>query len=205
MRSISRNSAKPLFDKHTEHTGRSALKSLLNAFAGTFAKGVVVQHEPKRAQGKGAPDFKLSKTGSILGYVETKGVGENLDAVLKSDQIKKYKTLSGNILLTDYLQWVWMGESGIKRETLCFVTDLESPKFHVRSEKAAAVAALIEGFLSTAPEGIGRAQTLALALATRSQILRDFLSEELVRQQREHTEGRILDSMVFSGIKFFVN
>ncbi|MEQ8281373.1 MAG: type ISP restriction/modification enzyme [Parvibaculum sp.] len=178
-------------DDHTEHTGRSALESLLNAFVAEFAKGVVVQHEPKRAQGKGAPDFKLSKTGSILGYVENKAIGENLDQVLKSDQIKKYKTLSGNILLTDYLHWVWIGESGIKRETLCFATDLESPKFKVRPDKAEAVAALIKGFLSTAPEGIGRAQTLALALAARSQILRDFLGEELVRQEREHKEGRL--------------
>ena len=48
------------------------------------------------------------------------------------------------------------------------------------------------GFFSSAPEGIGRAQQLALALATRSRLLRDYLGEELVRQERgEHGEGRL--------------
>src|SRR5258708_11531000 len=49
----------------------------------------------------------------------------------------------------------------------------------------------VQGFFSTAPEGIGRAQQLALALATRSTLLRDYLGEELVRQEREHKEGRL--------------
>jgi hypothetical protein len=49
----------------------------------------------------------------------------------------------------------------------------------------------LEGFFSTAPEGIGRAQQLALALATRSKLLRNYLGEELVRQQRDHAEGRL--------------
>ena len=41
------------------------------------------------------------------------------------------------------------------------------------------------------PKGIGRAQQLALALAARSKLLRDYLGEELVRQEREHQEGRL--------------
>ena len=49
----------------------------------------------------------------------------------------------------------------------------------------------MQAFFSTAPEGIGRAQQLALALAARSKLLRDYLGEELVRQEREHQEGRL--------------
>ena len=43
-------------------------------------------------------------------------------------------------------------------------------------------------------DGAGRhrpSQQLALALATRSKLLRDYLGEELVRQEREHKEGRL--------------
>lgn len=54
-----------------------------------------------------------------------------------------------------------------------------------------AVAKILEGFFSTPPEGIGRAQQLALALATRSQLLRDFIGEELVRQKREESTGKL--------------
>jgi hypothetical protein len=140
---------------------------------------------------KGAPDFKIASRGLILGYVENKGIGENLDKVLKSDQIKRYKTLSQNIILTDYLHFIWISKDGIQRETLCHSTDLENPRFRLQEDRIASVAALLQAFFSTPPEGIGRAQQLALALATRSKLLHDYLGEELVRQEREHKEGRL--------------
>jgi hypothetical protein len=127
----------------------------------------------------------------ILGYVEDKTIGENLDKVLKSDQITRYKSLSQNIILTDYLHFIWINKDGIQRETLCHATDLENPKYRLRDDRVAAVSKLLQGFFSTAPEGIGRAQQLALALATRSKLLRDYLGEELVRQERDHKGERL--------------
>ena len=115
-------------DEKTEHTDRAALQSLLQTIADADAKGITVQHEPKRVADKGAPDFKVNKGGLILGYVENKAVGENLDKVLKSDQIKRYKSLSQNIIVTDYLHFIWINKDGIQRETLCHLTDLENRK-----------------------------------------------------------------------------
>lgn len=179
-------------DDQTEHTGRSALEDLLNAFATSITGGnASVQNEPKRVAGKGAPDFKIKRHGMILGYVETKPVGENLDKVLKSEQIKRYKSLSQNIILTDYLHFIWINKDGIQRGSLCHATDLGNPKFQPREDRTAAVAKLLEAFFSTAPEGIGRSEQLALALAARSKLLRDYLGEELVRQERAHKEGRL--------------
>lgn len=180
----------PIEDK-TEHTDRAALQALLQAIADATARGVAVHHEPKRVADKGAPDFKVARHGLIVGYVENKGIGENLDKVLKSDQIKRYKTLSQNIILTDYLHFIWINKDGAQRETLCHATDLENPRFRPREDRVTAVTNLLQGFFSTAPEGIGRSKQLALALATRSKLLRDYLGEELIRQEREHKEGRL--------------
>ena len=178
--------------EHTEHTGRTALENLLTAVADEIGDGkITVQQEPKREKEKGAPDFKISRQGMILGYVETKPVGENLDRILKSDQLKKYRKLSDNILLTDYLHFIWINKDSVQRETLCHATDFDSPKFRVREDRAAEVARLLSGFFSTAPEGIGRSQQLALALAVRSRLLRDYLAEELIRQNEKHTQGRL--------------
>ncbi len=183
---------KTRIEEKTEHTDRGALQNLLQAIADGSEKGVTVQHEPKRTAGKGAPDFKISKSGLILGYVENKAVGENLSKVLKSDQITKYKSLSDNIVLTDYLQFIWINKYGAPQgERLCDQTDVENPRFRLRDDRAAAVGKVLQGFFSAAPEGIGRAQQLALALATRSKLLRDYLGEELVRQEKEHKEGRL--------------
>ncbi len=196
--------SKELFDRYilalrttaiedkTEHTDRAALQSLLQEFADKTKQGIKVQHEPKRVAEKGAPDFKVSKGGLILGYVENKGIDENLTKVLKSEQIAKYKSLSSNIILTDYLDFVWINKYGPpQRERLCHATDLENRRFRLGEDRVEAVASLLSGLFSSAPEGIGRAQQLALALATRSRLLRDYLGEELVRQEREHKEGRL--------------
>ena len=179
-------------NEHTEHTGRTALETLLKAIAADQSgAGTIVQQEPKRVAGKGAPDFKVSRQGMILGYVETKSVGENLDQILKSDQLKRYKSLSDNILLTDYLHFIWLNKDGVQRKSLCHATDLELPRFRVREDCVAAVAGLLRGFFSSPPEGISRSQHLALALAARSKLLRDYLGEELVRQEKDHQEGRL--------------
>jgi hypothetical protein len=194
----------PIEDQ-TEHTGRSALENLLQGIAKSVSKDLAVHQETKQKKVKsrstgldslakrGAPDFKVTKSGGmILGYVENKAIGENLAKVLKSDQIAKYKTLSDNIILTDYLQFIWINKYGPPQsERLCDEIDFGNPKFRLREDRAAAVSKLLEGFFSSAPEGIGRAQQLALALATRSKLLRDYLGEELVRQEREHKEGRL--------------
>ncbi|HJR57637.1 MAG TPA: hypothetical protein VJ798_13760 [Rhizomicrobium sp.] len=144
---------KPIAEK-TEHTDRSALETLLNHFASAADGKPQVQHEPKRITGKGAPDFKVTKAGLILGYVENKAIGENLSKVLKSEQITKYKSLSQNLLLTDYLEFVWIGKGGVQRETLCHEADLEDRKARLREDRVAAVAKLLQGFFSTAPEGL---------------------------------------------------
>ena len=97
------------------------------------------------------------KQGMILGYVEDKTIGENLDQVLKSDQIARYKQLSGNILLTDYLQFIWLKDGKINaREPIAFPHDLEGKARKPRDDRVAAVSTLLRGFFSTAPEGIGR-------------------------------------------------
>jgi hypothetical protein len=179
-------------DEHTEHTGRAALETLLQAIADEVETGIRVQHEPKREADKGAPDFKVTKSGLILGYVENKGIDENLNKVLKSEQIKKYLSLSKNIVLTDYLDFIWINKYGDpQRARLCHASDLESKKLKLDENRVEAVVRLLKSFFSSAPEGIGRSQQLALALAVRSRLLRDYLREELVRQEREHREGRL--------------
>jgi predicted helicase len=121
-----------------------------------------------------------------------KSIGADLNKILKSDQIAKYRQLSGNILLTDYLDFIWIDEKQVKdRATLAYPHDLEGKATKLKPENAEAVAKLLEGFFSTPPQGIGRSQQLALALATRSRLLRDYLGEELVRQEKEHQEGRL--------------
>jgi predicted helicase len=173
----------------TEHSHRPALKTLVESF---IASKVKVLHEPKREGKFGSPDFKITHTESIIGYIENKKIEENLDKTIKSDQIKKYQALSDNILITNYIDWIWIKGGEIqKRETLCYITDIESKKAKLDKTKADAVEKLIKGFLSQAPKEIADAKKLAEELAIRAKLLKDFLLDELKRQQEENTDGRL--------------
>lgn len=187
-------------DDITEHSHRPALKELMESLAGAKVK---ILHEPKREGKFGSPDFKITHTESIIGYVENKKIEENLDKTIKSDQIKKYQSLSDNILLTNYIDWIWMKEGKIQqRETLCFLTDIENKRAKLDKSKADAVEKLIKSFLSQAPKAIGDAKKLAEALAVRAKLLKDFLLDELKRQEVEHTEGRLYQ--LYETFKTFV-
>jgi len=179
-------------DEKTEHTDRAALEHLLQGLAHSVKPTIKVQHEPKRVLNKGAPDFKVTAGALILGYVENKQIGQDLGKVLKSGQLAKYQELSDNIVVTDYLDFIWITKNApLQRASLCGDTDLENKKFELADEAVAEVAKLLRAFLSTAPHGMGRAQDLALALAIRSELLRDSIGKELALQESVHEEGRL--------------
>ncbi len=64
----------------------------------------------KEKKGGGQPDFLVSFQGLNIGYVENKRAGTKLDELLKSDQVLKYLELNPNLMLTDYLNFVWVGK-----------------------------------------------------------------------------------------------
>ncbi|WP_367704559.1 type ISP restriction/modification enzyme [Helicobacter pylori] len=100
---------KDLTPEKNELTHRSFLQNLLNRLKNHFNKEFKIEHEPKRDQGS-QPDFRISYQGLNIGYIENKRVGENLIQLLKNAQIRKYLELNPNLMLTDYLNFMWVGK-----------------------------------------------------------------------------------------------
>jgi len=168
------------FSQVTEHSLRFELKTLLED---CFDRKVDILHEGKREGKFGSPDFKISDKNGIIGYVETKKIDDNLEKIIKSEQIKKYIELSDNLLLTNYLQFVWIRKGKIElRETLCYLSDLENKKFEVSKEKDENTENIINQFLKETPIGINNSKELAHALAKRTKILKDFLHKTIQYQ-----------------------
>ena len=116
------------FDAKTEHTDRAALQALLQAVADVGASGVGVHHEPKRVVGKGAPDFKVTKGGRILGYVENKPVGEKSRP---GSEVRSNHPLQGPVdqHRADRLSAIYLDQQdGIQGETMCHGTTSKSPR-----------------------------------------------------------------------------
>jgi len=175
----------------TEHSHRLALQTLLEKISENSKEKIQILHEPKREEKFGSPDYKISNNSGIIGYIENKKIGENLNKIIETEQIKKYKQLSNNILLTNYLDFIWIREDNIEKETLCNISTLT--KLETLSKlNTEGVQKLIENFYSQAPIGISTAKELALALAIRAKNLKDFLQEELTQQKKENSNGLLL-------------
>lgn len=175
----------------TEHSHRTQLENLLNEIVETHKLKIKILHEPRREGKFGSPDFKITFHESIVGYVENKRIEENLDKTLKTEQLKKYKELSQNILLTNYIEFIWIKGEQIQREQLCFFHDVENRKSVLHPDRINAVGQLIQNFFSQAPQEIDNPKKLAHALAIRAKWLKAFLKDELERQHKEHQEGTL--------------
>ena len=91
----------------TEFTFRSELEKLLESLKPSSDISIV--HESKR-ETFGRPDFKVLKSGLLLGYVETKPIDSNLDSIKSSEQLERYLQVIDNFLLTNYREFILFRE-----------------------------------------------------------------------------------------------
>jgi len=182
------------FSIASETSLRTTFENYSNEFIGEakLQKFKILQ-EGKRIGNFGVPDFRISFNDSMIGYIETKKPEENLDKILKSEQIKKYRELSQNLLITNYIEFVWIKGEMIQRETLCYLSDIENKKFKLDIEKAQKIEKLLLNFFSQVPEKISLPKDLALALAVRCKNLKDFINDELTRQNEQNEQERLYD------------
>jgi len=173
-----------------EHSGRTFLQNLLTEFTDTHKISII--HESKRdKKGRGAPDFKFLLNDTEVGYLENKKIGENLDEVLKSDQIRKYKTLTDNLILTDYLRWIWIyKDEVIKDVRLCERTILEQKTIKLNEENCKQVSELINDFLSQKPQEITKANELAKILAKPTRTIKEEINDSVEEslQNKEYSK-----------------
>ena len=174
-----------------EHSGRTFLQNLLTNF--TDAYEIKIIHESKRdKQGRGAPDFKFLFNDTEIGYLENKKIGEDLDEVLKSDQIRKYKTLTDNLILTDYLRWIWIYQGEIIKDIrLCEKSLFEQKIITLNQQNCQDLTALINDFLSQKPQEITRARDLAEKLAQPTRTIKEEIND-IVTDSESNKTSRII-------------
>ncbi len=171
----------------TEHTYRTLFENLLNQIKSD--KDITVIHEPKRKKGFGAPDFRIEKYGAVTGYIETKKPDENLDKIRKSEQIKKYLNLSDNLVLTNYRKFM-LFKNGEQIPTdycdLFDAVDLENRKSGLSESSIRTTDKLLSKFFMSTPAMISDSKDLAVYLAERGKILKEYISEILKENEDDN-------------------
>ncbi|EAK7482964.1 DNA methyltransferase [Campylobacter jejuni] len=169
-----------------EHTHRTALQNLLQAIKDNQDKQnkISIKQEPNNdKEGRGAPDFLITKDFLTLGYIENKRVNANLDNIIKSDQILKYTKLSPNIILTDYLRFILLSLNDKNEIIICKevkICSLDEIKSIVKNQslldtKTQELNELFSIFFSKIPNPINSALDFANHLSLRTRILKDEL------------------------------
>ncbi|WQY71391.1 N-6 DNA methylase [Helicobacter pylori] len=172
-------SIKDLTPEKNELTHRPFLHNLLDKLKNHFNKEFKIEHEPKREQ-RSQPDFRVSFQGLNIGYIENKKVGFDLNQLLEEKQILKYLELNPNLMLTDYLNFVWVGkdennEPLIKRKISVASLDELSKPIKPNPQTERDLIEFFKGFFNYEAAPITNAKDFATHLSAPTKYLKDAL------------------------------
>ncbi|MCQ2761532.1 N-6 DNA methylase [Helicobacter pylori] len=181
---------KDLTPEKNELTHRLFLHNLLDKLKNHFNKEFKIEHEPERKQGS-QPDFRVSFQGLNIGYIENKRVGTDLRKIVeseKSKQILKYLELNPNLMLTDYLNFMWVGkdennEPLIKREISIASPDELSKSLKPNPQTERDLIELFKSFFNYEAAPITNAKDFATHLSAPTKYLKDALIQYHEEQQ----------------------
>ncbi|MGN8386505.1 DNA methyltransferase [Helicobacter pylori] len=194
---------KDLTSESNELTHRPSLYNLLDSLKDNFNKEFKIEHEPNRDKQWGQPDFRISYQGLNIGYIENKRVRTDLNQLLKSDQILKYLELNPNLMLTDYLNFMWVGKDEenkplIKRKiSIASLDELSKPlKPNPQTERD--LIELFRGFFNHEAAPITNAKDFANALSAPTKYLKDAL----IAYQKDDKDDQV--SSIFKNFKEYL-
>ena len=174
----------------TEHTYRFALQRLLEA----SEEGIAATNEPKRTV-CGAPDFNITHKKVLLGYVETKDIGTNLNEMElgkgpHGGQFIRYRDGLPNWILTDYLEFRWF-VNGKKRLT-ARIAELDAKgKIRPTQDGEQNLAQLLHAFFKEPALTVATAKDLATSMAHMTRIVRDQIIDSLKKEDEETERRRV--------------
>lgn len=149
--------------KGSERSHYPALKDLLD----DSEKGIdaVIEEKGNKA---GIPDFTVRRRELLVGYVEAKDVGLDLDQIEKSEQLQRYIEAFPNLVLTNYLEFRWYVNG--KRRQKEILADRSENKLQVRATEK--IAALLDQFINYTGEIISSPEDLARQMARLTKAIR---------------------------------
>ncbi|MEG4274386.1 MULTISPECIES: type ISP restriction/modification enzyme [unclassified Microcoleus] len=141
----------------SERTHYPTIKNLLDNPAASLV--AIIEEKGNKA---GVPDFTVRRRDLLVGYVEAKDVGLDLNPVEKTEQLQRYReSLNGNLILTNYLEFRWYVEGKV-RLTAVLAERTGNEITLCNSDKTLE---LIEGFLNFAGAAINSPEDLAKQMA----------------------------------------
>jgi predicted helicase len=183
---VLKNYIKQLFNTYQsgarEESYYPALKSFLEEFSKSNRKKKIdITVLPKKTEA-GNPDFRIwDGKQKIVGYIEAKDLGKNLEDIEETEQLKRYLSTFPNVILTNFTEFrLYRDGEMIDKVSITrpFVIKKLSTVPPIENEDK--LTALLERFLDFSLPKKFTAKTLAVELAKRTKFLKDeIVAEEL--------------------------
>jgi len=177
-----------------EETYYSTLEKLLQEYSeSSNKKDIKITTLPKQTEA-GNPDYRVwDGKQHIVGYIEAKKPGSNLDDIEISEQLKRYNSTFPNLILTNFTEFRLyrdgrlMDKISLCRPFIIYQLDTIPPL-----ENKEKFFKLLESFFSFSLPKIYNAKTLAVELAKRTRFLKNEVIEEELREEENNKQGFIL-------------
>jgi hypothetical protein len=177
-----------------EETYYSTLEKLLEEYSESInKKDIKITILPKKTEA-GNPDFRIwDGKQHIVGYIEAKKPGTNLDEIEISEQLKRYKSTFPNLILTNFIEFrLYRNSRLIDKISLCRPFIIYQLNTIPPLENKEQFLKLLESFFSFSLPKIYNAETLAIELAKRTRFLKDEVIEEELKEEENNKPGIIL-------------
>ena len=161
-----------------EHSYRSALEILMKK----LLKGKRIVNEPKKID-CGKPDFIIFNEDIQFGFIETKDIDIEINKILKTEQIQRYKEALDNIIITNYIDFIYY-----KDETTLLNANIASIVKGSVLEKKEGINAfldIIDNFSKYEGKIINSSEQLAVIMSRKSKLLSDIIYKRIIKEKYE--------------------
>jgi hypothetical protein len=179
-----------------EESYYSTLEGLINNFAKSInKKHIHVTTLPKKTEA-GNPDFRIwDGKQSIVGYIEAKRPGEDLDIIERTEQLKRYLNTFPNLILTNFFEFR-LYRKGVLIDKVLFAKPLALTSGELKAFYSAGkerdFITLFEKFFAFSLPKAYTAKSLAIELAKRTRFLREQVIVEELKEEESNGTGFII-------------
>ncbi|MDM8549385.1 N-6 DNA methylase [Desulfobacterales bacterium HSG2] len=173
----------------TEHSYRGDLQTLLES----FDKSVMVTNEPSRIE-CGAPDYIVTKKNVPVGYIEAKDIGVPLKKIDKTDQLKRYKSSLGNLILTDYL--VFRLYRNGRMVTSVAIAEIRNKRIEPLPDSHEDFENLVRDFYTHLGQTITSPSNLAEMMAGKAGMMQSVIEKAVTGDEENDQDSTLKDQML---------
>ena len=169
-----------------EESYYAPLASLFEQIPLEKGKSIKVTTLPKKTDA-GNPDFRVwDGKHNIVGYIEAKTPGTNLDVIETSNQLQRYLDTFPNLILTDFYEFrLYRNGQEVERVSIGRPFIARKIKTTPPLENVEAFSALLERFFAFTLPKVYTAEELAIELAKRTRFLRDQVVAEELKEEEQ--------------------